>query len=89
VARQFEITPNHLSRLFHSQGHGAFSDYLTHVRIERAKYLLQNYALKLDEVAARCGYRDMAYFCRVFKRYCNSTPGEYRGTVRQETAAKN
>src|SRR5260370_20064961 len=38
VARQFEINPNHLSRLFKSQGQVSFSGYLTHVRIARAKF---------------------------------------------------
>jgi AraC-like DNA-binding protein len=88
VARQFEVTPNHLSRLFQIQGHMTFSNYLTHVRIDRAKFLLRNYNLKLEEIAARCGYRDMPYFCRVFKRLTKTTPAEYRGTARQENAAK-
>src|SRR5436190_11637550 len=78
VARQFQISPNHLSRLFQSQGHMTFSGYLTHVRIDRAKHLLGSYSLKLDDVAARCGYRDTAYFCRVFRRLAKMTPASYR-----------
>jgi AraC-like DNA-binding protein len=78
VARQFQISPNHLSRLFQAQGHMTFSGYLTHVRIDRAKHLLGSYSLKLDDVAARCGYRDTAYFCRVFRRLAKMTPASYR-----------
>ncbi len=78
VARQFQISPNHLSRLFQIQGHMTFSGYLTHVRIDRAKHLLGSYSLKLDDVAARCGYRDTAYFCRVFRRLAKMTPASYR-----------
>ena len=44
-----------------------FIDYLTHVRIARGKYLLCNYNLKLEDVGARCGFRDAPYFCRVFR----------------------
>ncbi len=78
VARQFGISPNYLSRVFQLQGHMTFSNYLMHVRTDRAKFLLRNYNLKLDDIAARCGYRDTAYFCRVFKKLAKVTPAEYR-----------
>ncbi len=82
VARQFNISPNHLSRLFQTHGSMTFSNYLTHVRINRSKFLLCNYDLKLDDIAARCGFRDTPYFCRVFKRISKVTPAEYRTTHR-------
>lgn len=78
VARQFGISPNYLSRVFQLQGHMTFSSYLMHVRTDRAKFLLRSYNLKLDDIAARCGYRDTAYFCRVFKKLAKVTPAEYR-----------
>jgi AraC-like DNA-binding protein len=78
VAREFSVSPNYLSRVFQVQGHMTFSNYLMHVRTDRAKYLLRTYKLKLDDVAARCGYRDTAYFCRVFKRLAKVTPAAYR-----------
>lgn len=82
VARQFGISPSYLSRIFQVQGHMTFSSYLMHVRADRAKHLLRSYNLKLDEVSARCGYRDTAYFCRVFKRLAKLTPAEYRAQQR-------
>jgi AraC-like DNA-binding protein len=82
VARQFNITPNHLSHLFRIHGSMTFSSYLTHVRMDRAKHLLRSYNLKLDEITVRCGYRDTPYFCRVFKRFTKVTPAEYRGMER-------
>ena len=78
VAERFGITPNHLSRLFRTHGHLTFSNYLTRVRIDRAKHLLRSYNLKLDDIAARCGYPDTPYFCHVFKRLTKCTPIEYR-----------
>lgn len=84
VARQFGVSPNHLSRLFQTHGSMTFSNYLTHVRMDRAKHLLCNYDLKLDDIAARCGYCDTPYFCRVFKRLTKSTPAEYRMRVRHD-----
>jgi YesN/AraC family two-component response regulator len=82
VARQFDVTPNHLSRLFRTHGLMTFNHYLTHVRIDRAKHFLRSYNLKLDDVAARCGYNDTPYFCRVFKRLTKSTPASYRAKTR-------
>jgi YesN/AraC family two-component response regulator len=84
VAEQFGITPNHLSRLFQTHGHMTFNNYLKHVRIDRAKHLLQNYKLKLDEIAAHCGYYDAPHFCHVFKRLTKMTPVEYRVKKRED-----
>lgn len=84
VAHQFGVTPNHLSRVFHAHGHMTFIKYLTHVRIARSKYLLCNYHLKLEEIGARCGFRDAPYFCRVFKRITRATPAEYRAKMLQQ-----
>jgi AraC-like DNA-binding protein len=78
VARQFAISPNHLSRLFQTHGQMTFSSYLTQVRIDRAKHLLRSYNLKLDDIAARCGYNDTPYFCHVFKKITKSTPAAFR-----------
>ena len=55
-----------------------FSDYLNAVRMNRAKFMLRNYGLTLKEVAANCGYSDIAYFCRMFKRMNKETPTQYR-----------
>lgn len=85
VAEQFGIAPNHLSRLFQTHGHMTFSNYLRHVRIDRAKHLLCHYNLKIDEIAARCGYYDAPHFCHVFKLITKSTPAEYRARHRRQT----
>jgi AraC-like DNA-binding protein len=78
VAAQFGVTPNHLSRLFKTHGRMTFTSYLTHVRIDRAKHLLRNDTLKLDDIATRCGYHDTPYFWHVFKRMTKTTPMAYR-----------
>ena len=82
VAAHFDITPNHLSRLFQTHGKVTFNAYLTGIRIERAKYLLRNYNLKLDDIAKRCGYHDTPYFCHVFKKIAKTTPVSYRLKIR-------
>lgn len=78
TAKLFNITPNHVSRLFQQQGSMGFVDYLRWVRMGKAKMILQKYHLTIGEVARRCGYPDGDYFSRLFKREFGVTPGEYR-----------
>jgi AraC-like DNA-binding protein len=78
VAEHFGLAPNHVSRLFRKEGFMRFNDYLNLVRVNRAKFMLQNYSMTLKEIAAGCCYSDAAYFCRVFKKICKVTPTAYR-----------
>ena len=78
VAHNFGLAPNHISRLFRKEGFMRFNDYLNLVRVNRAKFMLQNYNMTLKEIAGSCCYSDPAYFCRVFKKVCKVTPTEYR-----------
>jgi AraC-like DNA-binding protein len=81
VAAKYRISPNHVSRVFNSEGHTRFTDYLTTVRVDRAKFLLQRYPLTVNEVAVRCGFSEVGYFCRVFKRVTSQTPSEFRNAL--------
>jgi AraC-like DNA-binding protein len=78
VAEHFGLAPNHVSRLFRKEGFMRFNDYLNLVRVNRAKFMLQNYTMTLKEIASNCCYSDPAYFCRVFKKICKVTPTKYR-----------
>ncbi|PMG27720.1 AraC family transcriptional regulator [Vibrio splendidus] len=81
IASRFSISSNHLSRMFRQQGHMTLAEYITRVRIDRAKFMLKKYNFKLNEVALRCGFKDVNYFCRVFKNRTGRTPTEYRGSI--------
>lgn len=78
VADRFNISANYLSRIFQQQGDIGFAEYLIFVRLERAKFLLRRYPFPLEEVAHRSGFRDVKYFCRLFKSRFGQTPTEYR-----------
>lgn len=77
VAQFFNITPNHLSKLFAQHGTMRFIEYVRWVRMAKARMILQKYHLSIHEVAQRCGFPDSDYFCRVFRRQFGLTPGEY------------
>lgn len=55
-----------------------FVDYITRMRIEKAKKLLEETALEVREIACQTGFGDAAYFTKIFKRETGSTPTEYR-----------
>lgn len=78
VAVMFNISANHVSRLFSQQGSVSFVDYLRRVRMGKAKIILQKHNFSVSEVALRCGFRDADYFSRLFKRETGVTPGEYK-----------
>ena len=81
IASRFSISSNHLSRMFRQQGHMTLAEYITRVRVDRAKFMLKKYNFKLNEVAVRCGFKDVNYFCRVFKNRTGRTPTQYRGSI--------
>ncbi|SHO55871.1 helix-turn-helix domain-containing protein [Vibrio quintilis] len=88
IAERFNISPNHLSRMFRQKGHMTLNDYMTWVRIERAKFMLRKYPFKLHEVAIRCGYQDVNYFFRIFKNRTGCTPSEYRRLNQDNSLAR-
>lgn len=78
VALEYGISPNHLSRLFREEGGLGFNEYLTLVRLDRAKLLLSQYQMNMSEIAARTGFKDSSYMGRVFRKNTGMTLGEYR-----------
>ena len=58
-----------------------FINYLTNLRIEKAKVLLKDVSFNIKEVGASVGYTDSNYFTKVFKRAVGMSPSEYRGNI--------
>ncbi|WP_017470905.1 response regulator transcription factor [Amphibacillus jilinensis] len=78
LADHFHFNPSYLSSYFRQHHNVGFSDYLTKVRVDRAKELLANQELSIAEVGAMVGYTDHSYFCKVFKKNTNKSPSRYR-----------
>ena len=55
-----------------------FNEYLTKVRLNHAKRMLENTSLRTYEVAEKVGYSSPQYMSILFKRYFSCTPGDYR-----------
>lgn len=78
IAEKVNYSYTHLSALFKNETGQPFSDYLTKVRIEKAKQLLRETQLKIYEVGSLCGYHNPKYFMSIFKETVGITPSDYR-----------
>lgn len=78
VAASVNLSPNHFSSIFSQEIGETFIEYLTKVRMERAKELLRTTSKKSTEIAYEVGYKDAHYFGSLFKKTQNCTPKEYR-----------
>jgi transcriptional regulator GlxA family with amidase domain len=71
-----------LHRHFRSHYGVAPLEHIQHLRVERAKALLESTHLSFDEVVERCGYSDVSSFRKLFKRATSMTPADYRERFR-------
>ncbi|MBW4083917.1 response regulator [Paenibacillus sp. S150] len=78
IAERFFISRENVSRKFKQITGENLSDYLTDLRVDKAKTLLRNTNLRLSQVSELVGYEDEKYFSRVFKKSTGQTPREYR-----------
>lgn len=60
-----------------------FSDYVTQLRIQRAKELLPDESMSISEIAEIVGYNDYFYFIKVFKKVQGISPSKYRKTLQE------
>lgn len=72
------------SLLRHFRSHYGVSplEHIQHLRVERAKALLETSHLSFDEIVERCGYSDTSSFRKLFKRATTLTPADYRDRFR-------
>ena len=75
---QTDISPYYFSKLFKHQIGVTFIDYLTNLRIAKAKELLRNPQLSMKEICSEVGYNNPNYFSRIFKKSTGMTPTEYK-----------
>lgn len=78
VAEQIYLTPSYFGVLFKKEIGEPFSSYLTTIRMEKAKELLQDIKYNISEIASEVGYHDKRYFSKLFKEQIGVTPKEYR-----------
>ncbi|NTV79757.1 MAG: helix-turn-helix transcriptional regulator, partial [Clostridiales bacterium] len=78
VASIVNVSPNYFSTLFNQETGMSFIEYLTNIRMEKAKEYLRCSNKKITEIGELIGYQDSHYFSYIFKKTQNCTPKEYR-----------
>ncbi|MDD3361282.1 MAG: response regulator [Hespellia sp.] len=81
ISREVNISPYYFSKLFKEESGVNYIEYVTKIRMEHAKKLLQNPENSIKYVCAEVGYSDPNYFSRIFKKWIGKTPSEYREEV--------
>lgn len=75
---QFHLSEKYISRYFKEHFHITISQYVTYLRLEHAKHLLQDTDIPVTEVAMQSGYQNVSYFIRSFKKTYGMSPLKYR-----------
>jgi two-component system response regulator YesN len=84
VAEYVRLSPSYFSSIFSKYEGTSFVDYLSRVRLDKAKDLLLHSSYKTNEVADMVGFASPAYFSSIFRRYEGCTPSEFRKRPQQE-----
>ncbi|RHM27544.1 response regulator [Blautia obeum] len=85
VANVANVSANHFSALFSQNMGQTFIEYLTSLRMNKAKELLRCTGMRSSEIAGEIGYKDAHYFSYLFKKTQGMTPSDYR-KAREEKA---
>ena len=78
AAEKTGLSGSHFQRLYKKYFGNSFNEELISFRIDRAKYLLKNTSMPVQQVAEECGYTNCAHFMRQFKEREKMSAGHYR-----------
>ncbi|HWO95803.1 MAG TPA: response regulator [Bacillus sp. (in: firmicutes)] len=81
VAQHVHLNPSYFSVLFKEEKGITFSDFVTKLRLKKAKELLITTDLGIDEISEQIGYQTTSYFIKIFKKNESMTPKQYRNRL--------
>ncbi|MBR6030164.1 MAG: response regulator [Clostridia bacterium] len=88
AANEVGMSQSHFSTIFAQETGITFTQYLTGLRIGKAKELLAGTDMRSSAIAFEVGYNDAHYFSYLFKKTTGMTPSEYRRSERKQTSAE-
>ena len=86
VAGQVHLSPSHFCTVFSKETGQSFKEYLTEIRIQRARELLRTTSLRSFEISDQIGYGDPHYFSYVFRKHTGTTPTAFRSQAQEDAA---
>lgn len=81
MAKRYNVSCGYLSLQFKRYTNQNFIDFLTNLRMKKAKELLKNSKLKVYEIGEKVGYSDAFYFSAAFKKAVGVSPSDYRENI--------
>ncbi|MDF2670690.1 MAG: hypothetical protein K0R67_2996, partial [Paenibacillus sp.] len=78
LARYVSMDDNYVSNLFKRKTGKTVVQYIQEVRVEQAKFYLEQTGLTVSEIVERVGFGNDNYFFKIFKRFTGKTPNDYR-----------
>jgi len=79
ISRAVNMNPVYLSAIFKPESGQTLKEYITGVRMENAKDLLDSSSLRINEICYKVGYNNPTYFSTVFKKKYGKSPADHRG----------
>jgi len=83
ISKAVYLSPYYLSHIFKKETGSTLLEYLTKVRIEESKYLLENTQWNTTRISFEVGYSDQSYFCKAFKKSESISPSDYRKRMKR------
>ena len=85
LSEHFYFTKEYLSRLFKREFSSGIYEYVLQVRMNRAKQLLEDPSIQIQQIAVQLGYNDSNYFSKAFRTYTGISPSDYRAATTSGT----
>ncbi|MBY0215307.1 response regulator [Paenibacillus illinoisensis] len=84
LAARFYMNPFYLSQYFKQKTGETYLNFLTHIRISKAKEMLEQTDLKVYEICHKVGYSDAQHFSRMFEKWTGFKPRDYRKSLAKQ-----
>lgn len=89
IAQQYAVNKCYLSTQFHKEMKINYSEYVNQIRIDHALKMIDLNQGTLQEIAEECGYHDLTYFSKVFKKQKGMSPSAYRDITSSSAVQKS
>lgn len=84
IAKQFDVSTSHLSRIFHEHTTITLVEYINVRKVEEAQYYLRFSDKKISDISNLFHFCNQSYFTRIFKKYTGETPRRFRFNMDSE-----
>ncbi len=81
IADHVHFSPPYFSKIFKNEMNMTFTQYLTTVRIEESKKLLEDKTIPLSDIPTMVGFEEQSYFSKVFRISTGTSPGRFRESL--------